>query len=77
MIRVIVQKDGVGIKGLTAEEVAVLMYVLHGVDERCYHEKNDDGNFDSGDDYLGQLTESERESLRSLARGLKVAFNRF
>ncbi len=76
MIRLSVQKDGFAIKGLTAEQLNVLNFIIQGVNNHCYQEQDEDGNYISGENYIGMMPESDRNALSELNRGIKTAIDR-
>lgn len=52
--------------GLTKDELITILTIAKTANDRCFCEKDDDGNWYSNDDFVCSLTDSEREALRSV-----------
>lgn len=59
------------IEGITATQYRALAAVLTTVNERCFDEQDEDGNYYSNDDFVCSLDGDEREALRQVCDALR------
>lgn len=59
------------IEGITATQYRALAAVLTTVNERCFDEQDEDGNYYSNDDFVCSLDGYEREALRQVCDALR------
>ncbi len=57
--------------GITATQYRALAAVLTTADERCFDERDEDGNYYSNDDFVYSLDGDEREALRQVCDALR------
>ena len=68
-MKVNIRKNGkYTITDVSNVEMDVLSIIIFTADSRCFRELNDEGEYDSNDDFVCRLTKSERRALANIAK---------
>ncbi len=59
------------ISGLTETEFYVLTGIADTADRRCFHERDDDGEWYSNEDFVLRLTDEQRKALAKIGNEIR------